>query len=440
MNKKALFIPNDLGGGLGHVRRCNLFAKILKDDGWGTAFITHKKNTRHHIDTSDLTYYVPFTLDQWSSLIRSRTSPVHFRPQQKLLTEPYFWEFAGLDYQVLRDGYFTPFIVQRRYRKLAQIVNRWKPDIIVSDGHLLSYFLGKIFGIPVFQLVRFAVFPGQDNFLWWKQIPDTLVLPSSSHAFVPLFERINEEPFQKANGLLKGDAYLIPGTPELEPVKTRSPHLFYGYYIDTQWDERLIKIDQKKRLKKIYITVGGGAKRTHVEEYYRMILHSLIKEKFQLIFSDPFEVLLSDKKNINYPNITILKWVESSTVFPYLNLVIHHGGYGTTMESLWWGIPSLIIPYHSEQEGNGRRIEKLKSGKVISIAKEPYLPVIFNYYYGQTSMLGGFDFRLTEGEINSAVKELISNEEYKNEAVRQSHQLKSQFDQKQILNFIQANS
>jgi UDP:flavonoid glycosyltransferase YjiC (YdhE family) len=440
LNKKALFIPNDLGGGLGHVRRCNLFAQILKERDWQIAFITHKKNTRNHINATNYTFYLPFSFDKWLVLLRSRINPVHFRPRYKLLKEPYFWEFGSLNYQVLRDGYFTPSIVQHRFRKLAQIVNQWKPDIIVGDGHLLSYFLGNIFGIPVFQLLRYAVFPDQANFIWWKKIPDTLIPPASVKVFLPLFDKIKEEPFQEASGLLKGDAYLIPGTPEVEPIETITPHLFYGYHIDTHWDERLIKIDKKKRLKKIYVTVGGGAKRTHVKEYYSIILSSLIKEKFQLIFSDPFEVLLSDKQNLFYPNLTLLKWVDSSTVFPYLNLIIHHGGYGTTMESLWWGIPSLIIPYHSEQEGNGRRTEKLRTGKILPIAREPYQPVIFDYYYGETTMLGGFDRFLNEHEINSTVKELISNDEYKNEARRQSQQLRSQFNSELILNFIRENS
>ena len=440
MNKRALFIPNDLGGGLGHVRRCNLFSQILKEADWQIAFITHKKNTQNHINTANHTFYIPFTLDQWLVLIRSRINPVHFRPHQKLLREPYYWEFSGLNYQVLRDGYFTPWIVEHRFRKMMQVVNHWKPDIIFSDGHLLSYFLGRIFKIPVFQLVRYSVFPEQDNFLWWKQVPDTLIPPFSMQVFWPLFEKIKEKPLSGANGLLNGNAYLIPGTPELEPVKTTSPHLFYGYNIDTQWDERLIKIDKKKRLKKIYITVGGGAKRTHIKEYYNTILSSLIQEKYQLIISDPFEALLSDKQNLDYPNLTLLKWVDSSTVFPYLNLIIHHGGYGTTLESLWWGIPSLIIPYHSEQEGNGRRIEKLRTGKILPIAQEPYQPVMFDYNYGETTMLGGFDNCLNEHEINSTVKELISNDEFKNEARRHSQKLRSQFNSELILNFIRENS
>jgi UDP:flavonoid glycosyltransferase YjiC (YdhE family) len=440
LNKKVLIIPNDLGGGLGHVRRCNFFAKILKEDGWEIAFLCHKKNTQRYFDSSNHIYQVSFNFDNWSTLVRSRIKPIHFRPQQKLLKEPYFWEFNSLNYQVLRDGYFTPSIVQHRFNKMAKIVDLWKPTIIISDGHLLSYFLGRIFGIPVFQNVRYAVFPDKNNFIWWKDIPNSLIPPSSTQAFLPLFDRIQENLFQDAQKLLKGDAYLIPGTPELEPIETSFPHLFYGYFINTHWDERLLKIDKKKRLKKIYITVGGGAKRTHIAEYYNIILQSLIRKDYQLIFSDPFEVLLSNKKSINYPNVTILKWVESSSVFPYLNLVIHHGGYGTTMETLWWGIPSLIIPYHSEQEGNGKRIEKLKSGKVIPIAEEPYQSVKFDYYYGETSMLGGFNFRLTEEEIDSVVNDLISNHEYKNNVLGQSYNLKLRFNREYILNFIQKNS
>ena len=65
---------------------------------------------------------------------------------------------------------------------------------------------------------------------------------------------------------------------------------------------------------------------------------------------------------------------------------------------------------------------------------------MFDYNYGETTMLGGFDNCLNEHEINSTVKELISNDEFKNEARRHSQKLRSQFNSELILNFIRENS
>lgn len=440
MSKKVLFLPNDLGGGLGHVRRCILLAKLLKYDGWKVSFLIHHSKSLQHLENTYKIFYIPFTLEKFYVALRARIKPIHFFPEKKLVKQPYFWEFNSLNFQVLRDGYFTSQIVYNRFYKLSQIVNNWKPNLIIGDGHLMAYFLGKKFGIPVLQLMRYAVFPDNENLIWWKNIPESLISPPSTKAFLELCLSLNLEPDLVANKYLAGDGYLFPGTPDIEPIQTQKSHLFFGYFVESNWDGRLLNIDKKKRLKKIYITIGGGAQRSHVSEYYHFLIEALKDLKVQLIISDPFEILTSTFNRITYPNVSIYKWIESATVAPYLDLVIHHGGYGTTLESLWWGVPSVIIPFHSEQEGNGRRLEFLKAGKVLQIAREPYLPVKFHTYYGEATMLGGFDFCLDRSEFISIIKKILTKTEFRENAKIQSQQLRSLFNPVSILDFIKKYS
>ena len=440
MSKKILFLPNDLGGGLGHVRRTLRLAEVLRRDNWQLGFLAHRKNTLKYFQNSDTIFYIPTSTEEWIYRLRKVFKPVHFRPQRKLPSEPYFWEFNSLNFQIYRDGYFTPASVWDRFRKLVKIINKWRPDVIVGDGHLLTFFLGKYCKIPVIQIVRYAVFPENQNFIWWKKRSNYRGSPPSSLAFKSLFEKVGENFASEANEFLQGDAYLIPGTPEIEPIVTKKSHLFFGYHIESNWDSRLLDIDTKKRQRKIYITIGGGSRRSHISEYYKVLIGTVKDLDAQIVFSDPHAVLHQKYNKQEYPNISVFKWIDSSTIFPYLNLVIHHGGYNTVLESLWWGVPSVIIPSHTEQEGNGRRLQLLKVGKIIPISNEPYQEIIFDSYYGKSSMFGGFEFNLTPELVISTIHEMLYKAEYTKSALIQSSKLKLQFNPDKILHFFRKNS
>ena len=202
----------------------------------------------------------------------------------------------------------------------------------------------------------------------------------------------------------------------------------------------MLDIDTKKRQRKIYITIGGGSRRSHISEYYKVLLSAVKDLDAQIVFSDPFDVLYRKYNKQEFPNISVFKWIDSSTIFPYLNLVIHHGGYNTVLESLWWGVPSLIIPSHTEQEGNGRRLQLLKVGKIIPISKEPYQEIIFDSYFGKFSMFGGFQFSLTPELVRSTINEILDKKEYTKSAILQGSKLKLQFDPDNILDFFRKNS
>jgi UDP-N-acetylglucosamine:LPS N-acetylglucosamine transferase len=374
--------------------------------------------------------------DKWQVRFYSKFKPIHFFPENTLAAKPYFIEFASLNLQVLRDGYFTPFIVRRRFNMLSKIIENWKPDIIIGDGHLLAHSLGRRHNLPVVQFTRYAVFPDKPNLIWWKPKSDVLNSPPAIQAFDELYDQLHEQPVREASELLRGDAYLIPGTAELEPIETTRRHLFYGYHINSVWDTRLVQVDKKDRLKKIYITIGGGANRSHLAEYYNFLLSALQNINAQLIVSDPYQHLSSMNIGKDLKNISIFKWIESSTVFPFLNLIIHHGGYSTTCEALWWGIPSIVIPSHTEQEGNGRRLEMLNAGQVLLLSDPPYIPIRYKSYYGRFALLGGFDFSLKQENLIAAVNTILQQDGYQQSATHQGSPLHVNFDLEKIEQFI----
>ena len=69
-------------------------------------------------------------------------------------------------------------------------------------------------------------------------------------------------------------------------------------------------------------------------------------------------------------NIRFFKWVPGKLIISKADLIIFHGGYGTMMESIGYGKRTITVPFHSKQEGNGRRLEQLDYGSVLKPAEE----------------------------------------------------------------------
>ncbi|MFG0294211.1 MAG: glycosyltransferase [Phycisphaerales bacterium JB050] len=59
-------------------------------------------------------------------------------------------------------------------------------------------------------------------------------------------------------------------------------------------------------------------------------------------------------------------YAPHDALFPHADLVIHHGGIGTTASVLRAGVPSVAIPFTHDQPDNARRLRRLGVASVIS--------------------------------------------------------------------------
>jgi UDP:flavonoid glycosyltransferase YjiC (YdhE family) len=69
------------------------------------------------------------------------------------------------------------------------------------------------------------------------------------------------------------------------------------------------------------------------------------------------------KPKINIDSsIFITGYIPYDILFPKAGVIVHHGGIGTTYESIAAGKPILIIPHSGDQPDNGYRLQKLNVG------------------------------------------------------------------------------
>ncbi|WP_448594446.1 glycosyltransferase [Thermoflexus hugenholtzii] len=80
-------------------------------------------------------------------------------------------------------------------------------------------------------------------------------------------------------------------------------------------------------------------------------------EPLLVLGRSPFAPGLREAVARALPDLPLWDWVDYAAVFPQLDLVIHHGGMGTTHAALVYGVPQLVVPHAGEQHLQARRVE-----------------------------------------------------------------------------------
>jgi UDP:flavonoid glycosyltransferase YjiC (YdhE family) len=64
-------------------------------------------------------------------------------------------------------------------------------------------------------------------------------------------------------------------------------------------------------------------------------------------------------------NVHLEPWIDQARVLDHADLVLCHGGSGTTLAALAAGVPLVIVPLFADQFENARRITAARAGRVV---------------------------------------------------------------------------
>jgi len=112
-----------------------------------------------------------------------------------------------------------------------------------------------------------------------------------------------------------------------------------------------------KREKTILITHGTSL--PFNDQYFRLAIASCQETDCKLVVTTPFPELLPDELP---DNVHWVKFCSFRELLPRVNLIVHHGGIGTTHESIAAGVPQLIVGQGFDRQHNGRIVESLGVG------------------------------------------------------------------------------
>ena len=436
--RRILLIPSTDGGGKGHVSRCHYLAKLLQKQNNETAIVLESKHYNHFSTGEIKTYLLDTSKERFIKYQLKRPFKPGLHLNTRIYKRPVFIEFNSLAYQVPRDGYWTSKLVKYRFEKLSKIIDNFRPDILIGDAHFLTFLCGHKYEIPVIQITRLAGYPLNPEFMWWKNEDTDLIAPLALEPFREIISDLNLDEINKAEDLLAGDHYIIPAIPEIEPVQGKDNKTTYsGALATTDYLHQDIPFfNTKNNISKIYISIGGGAGRSNEKKFFNEILSIFNKKNFDVLVSTGNKVKASLYNNKSH-NVYFVDWIHGPSAIKKSDLIIYHGGYGTTLEVISNAKPSIVLPSHTEQEGNGRRLEELGVGKTILFSKERR-QLKFNWPFGDYTMNAGFDFNLNGEEILYTVNQLLENSYHqKLKSVRTTlEKTKEEFNINHIINSI----
>ncbi|CAL9413395.1 L-demethylnoviosyl transferase [Actinosynnema sp. ALI-1.44] len=250
----------------------------------------------------------------------------HGSPQEATQAEP----------QLIAEV-FGSTLPRRFHADLAPFVERWRPDLVVHElGNPGAGLAARTAGVP-------AVCHGFGRM--WDSDAAPFVL-DSLHGFTG--ELGVEVPAD--NPMLLGHPYIDICPPSvqdkaflaahdtipLRPVPFAEPGELPDWVVA---HERPL----------VYLTLGTAF--GHAEVLRAAIAGLAALEGTRVLVAAGPTVEVSALGDVP-DNVTVLPWVPQAELLPHTDLVVHHGGSGTTLGSFASGVPQLVLPQGADQFSN----------------------------------------------------------------------------------------
>lgn len=114
-------------------------------------------------------------------------------------------------------------------------------------------------------------------------------------------------------------------------------------------------------------------------------------------------------------SIRIARYLPLGAVLPRCAAVVHHGGIGTTSQSLAAGVPQLICPMAFDQFDNGHRVARLGCGRVLPMRrvtpgrmKEALQPLMTDSSYARRATELRFQVEPGPDAVARGVREIMA--------------------------------
>lgn len=299
------------------------------------------------------------------------------------------------------------------------LIQKYKPDIIVSDARHSVFASSAItntpvvyiinsaglpygcylpnFGLP--QIVYRAVVPALNKLIWktkylfYKTIADSAMSFDKTLNVEDMLQRVN---------------CLVPEIPEYLPHNNAPHNIFYSGPIiwkglekeEPPWFQAL-KTDPPT----VYLSFGG----TGFDEP-RMIAIStqLISEGFQVVVSTG---TVADKSNFpEHENLFVEKYVPGYKICQRADAIICQGGYGTLSQVFAAGKPAVTLPYNPDQLIHSLRMTELGTGiNTLHISLKDIFTFIRVDKEGGLDAMARIAAKVSNKEIIDALKKVLNN-------------------------------
>jgi MGT family glycosyltransferase len=114
----------------------------------------------------------------------------------------------------------------------------------------------------------------------------------------------------------------------------------------------------------VRIYVSLGTLRNNRPEFYRMCLRAFESEEWQVVMSVGNTIDIGALGPLP-ENFVVLRSAPQLELLPNVDAFVSHGGLNSTMESLYFGVPLVVVPSIKEQRLTAGRVQGMGLGLVL---------------------------------------------------------------------------
>lgn len=246
--------------------------------------------------------------------------------------------------------------------KVCQEMERLKPDCIVADSMALwGKAVARKLGIPFVCSTTTFAFNRHSAKVMKQGVGDLVKMVLAIPKTAKQIKRLQNKGYPVKNVLdiigSDEDTHTIVYTsPEFQPcAETFSDkYAFVGPSI-----RPVVGEIEKKNEKLIYISMGTV--NNDMMPFYKMCVSAFTNTDYQVVMSVGNLVSLEAFGNLP-ENISVFSHVDQIAVLRQTDVFVSHCGMNSVNESLYFGVPLVMLPQTSEQGGVAERVNQLGAG------------------------------------------------------------------------------
>jgi len=307
------------GIGLGHANRSLAIANRLEEEGFDVYLVSY--GDAYKLLRSEKGRKV-FRIPSWS-WVEGRDGSLNF-----------------IDTLFSSPSLAMKFI--RQARKLNKLVNRIKPDLIISDSEFASLAIAKIKKIPSIYItnwlrVKEPTFGFKLSLSFLEDLTEAIIVPDFPKPYTIVKEN------------LKAPREILRKTKFVGIISRKKPEEVVGVK-----KEEIFK--ENKPI--VFISISGPGKSKEIWKFFVDKLRHLITKNFILTLGS-----LWKRKVEKEENILIFNWVKAEERYKFLkvaDLLVSRAGFGTISDAIKFGKKTILIPQENQPEQimNAKSIEE----------------------------------------------------------------------------------
>lgn len=289
---------------------------------------------------------IPVTL---SSTLRSKNT-----------TPPGDKELALLPFLMARE---SPRIVPEVVDKLKSI----NPDCIIYNTMLLwARLAARVLGLPTIGFRPFHVPLRQRKTMETFTDPNLELLARSANQALSEVTTLYRMPALTLQDLLSDTPRLtlvfLPKVFQVGATAFDERFLFVGpSFIEPPSISWPVPKSNKSPTIRVYISLG--TLRNNEPDFYRMCFSAFSASHWSVVMSVGDQIDLHTLEPVP-DNFVVKRTVPQTALLPHVDVFVTHGGLNSTMESLYYGVPLVILPSIKEQVTTAERVRDLNLGVI----------------------------------------------------------------------------